>query len=34
MPLPMKTLAQAAAELGISEKEIKAMVDLKKCGLL
>lgn len=30
MPLPMKTLAQASAELGISEKEIKAMVDLGK----
>ncbi len=30
MPLPMKTLREAAAELGIPEKEIKAMVDLKK----
>lgn len=30
MPLPMKTLRQAAAELGIPEAEIKAMVDLKK----
>ncbi len=30
MPLPMKTLREASAELGISEKEIKAMVDLGK----
>lgn len=30
MPLPMKSLRQAAAELGIPEAEIKAMVDLKK----
>lgn len=30
MPLPMKTLREASAELGIPEKEIRAMVDLKK----
>ena len=30
MPLPMKTLREASAELGISEKEIRALVDLKK----
>ncbi|TXT36478.1 MAG: hypothetical protein FD138_963 [Planctomycetota bacterium] len=30
MPLPMKSLREAAAELGIPEKEIKAMVDLGK----
>ncbi len=30
MPLPMKTLREASVELGIPEKEIKAMVDLKK----
>jgi hypothetical protein len=28
MPLPMKTLQEAAAELGMSEREIKTMVDL------
>ncbi|MBS0262727.1 MAG: hypothetical protein JSS02_12305 [Planctomycetes bacterium] len=30
MPLPMKTLQEAAAELGMPEREIKAMVDLGK----
>lgn len=30
MPLPMKTLREASAELGIPEAEIKAMADLKK----
>mgnify|MGYP003350439630 CR=1 FL=1 len=30
MPLPMKSLRETAAELGIPEKEIKAMVDLGK----
>lgn len=30
MPLAMKTLREASAELGIPESELKAMVDLKK----
>lgn len=30
MPLPMKTLQEAAIELGMPEQEIKAMVDLRK----
>jgi hypothetical protein len=30
MPLPMKTLREASAQLGIPENEIRAMVDLKK----
>jgi hypothetical protein len=30
MPLPMKTLQEAAIELGMPEKEIKTLVDLKK----
>lgn len=30
MPLPMKTLKEAAVELGIPEREIRAMVDMKK----
>lgn len=30
MPLPMKTLKEVAAELGISETEIRAMVQLSK----
>jgi|GEM_PF-795940 len=30
MPLTMKTLKQVSAELGIPEKEIKAMVDMRK----
>ena len=30
MPLVMKTLREAAAELGMPEAELKAMVDLKK----
>jgi len=30
MPLVMKTLREAAAEVGIPEAELKAMVDLKK----
>jgi excisionase family DNA binding protein len=30
MPLPMKTLSEAAQLLGIPEKEIKAMVDMGK----
>lgn len=30
MPLAMKTLSEAAAELGIPEAEIKVMVDLRK----
>lgn len=30
MPLPMKSLREAAVELGIPEKEIRAMVDLGK----
>ncbi len=30
MPLPMKTLAEAAAELGMPERELRTMVDLKK----
>jgi len=30
MPLPMKTLREASADLGIPEKEIKTMVDLRK----
>ena len=30
MPLPMKTLREAATELGIPERELKAMVDLHK----
>lgn len=30
MPLPMKTLREAAIELGMSESEIRAMVDMKK----
>jgi hypothetical protein len=35
VPLPLKTLAEASAELGMPESEIKALVDLKKVrGLL
>ena len=30
MPLPMKTLKEVSAELGIPEREIRAMVDMKK----
>jgi hypothetical protein len=30
MPLPMKTLQEAAAELGMPESEIRTMVDLRK----
>lgn len=30
MPLPMKTLKEASVELGIPEREIRAMVDMKK----
>lgn len=30
MPLPMKTIREAAAQLGMPENEIKAMIDLKK----
>jgi hypothetical protein len=30
MPLPMKTLQEAAAELGMAEAEIRTMVDLRK----
>ena len=30
MPLPMKTLRDASAELGIPEAEIRALVDLGK----
>lgn len=30
MPLPLKTLREVAAELGMPEAEIKAMADLKK----
>lgn len=30
MPLPTKTLREAAAELGIPEPEIRAMIDLNK----
>lgn len=30
MPLPMKTLREVSAQLGIPEKEIRAMVDLGK----
>jgi len=30
MPLTMKTLREAAAEVGIPEAELKAMVDMKK----
>ena len=30
MPLAMKTLREAAAELGIPEAELKAMVDMRK----
>ncbi len=30
MPLPMKTLAEAAAELGMPERELRTMVDLRK----
>jgi len=30
MPLKMKTLREASVELGIPEREIRAMVDLKK----
>jgi hypothetical protein len=30
MPLPMKTLQEAALELGMAETEIRTMVDLKK----
>ncbi|MBI3860338.1 MAG: hypothetical protein HY290_00430 [Planctomycetia bacterium] len=30
MPLPMKTLQEAAIELGMPEAEIKTMVDLRK----
>ena len=30
MPLAMKTLREASAELGIPEAELKTMVDLKK----
>ena len=30
MPLAMKTLREAAAELGIPEAELKTMVDLRK----
>lgn len=30
MPLPMKTLKEASIELGIPEKEIRAMIDMRK----
>jgi hypothetical protein len=30
MPLPMKTLQEAAVELGMAESEIRTMVDLRK----
>lgn len=30
MPLPMKTLREAAMELGMPESEIKVMIDLRK----
>lgn len=30
MPLPMKTLREAAAELGMPEHEVKAMIDMGK----
>jgi hypothetical protein len=30
MPLPMKTLREASAQLGIPEAEIKAMIDMGK----
>jgi hypothetical protein len=30
MPLPMKSLQEAAIELGMPEKEIKTLVDLRK----
>lgn len=30
MPLPMKSLREASAELGIPENEIRAMIDLGK----
>ena len=30
MPLPMKSLSQASAELGISEAEMRALADMKK----
>lgn len=30
MPLPMKTLQETAAELGMPESEIKTLVDLRK----
>jgi hypothetical protein len=30
MPLPIKTLREAAVELGIPEQEIRAMIDLNK----
>lgn len=30
MPLPMKTLREVAAELGMSEAEIRTLVDLRK----
>lgn len=30
MPLPMKTIREVAAELGMPEKEIRAMVDMRK----
>lgn len=30
MPLPMKTLREAAAELGMPDHEVKAMIDMGK----
>ena len=30
MPLPMKTLREAAAELGMPDNEVKAMIDMGK----
>lgn len=30
MPLPMKTLQEASIELGIPEKDLRAMVDLRQ----
>ena len=30
MPLPMKTLREAAAELGMPDSEVKAMIDMGK----
>lgn len=30
MPLPMKTLREAAAELGMSEAELRTLIDLHK----